>query len=48
MGPSKIAHTFRERTLHAEKYRISRHGIPVLTGKGHLTDSAVVKALTPI
>ncbi len=47
MGPSNAAHIFRERTLHAAKYRVSLYGSLALTGKGHLTDSAVVKALTP-
>jgi len=47
MGPSYAAHIFKNRTENAAKYRVSLYGSLALTGKGHLTDYAVINALTP-
>jgi L-serine dehydratase len=47
MGPSYAAGIFKDRTLSAVKYRVSLYGSLALTGKGHLTDYAIITALSP-
>jgi len=47
MGPSYASKIFKDRTMNASKYRVSLYGSLALTGKGHLTDYAVISALTP-
>lgn len=47
MGPRKAAEQFKEKTLNAISYRITLYGSLAATGKGHLTDKAIIKALEP-
>lgn len=47
MGPSYAADIFKNRTMNAVRYRVSLYGSLALTGKGHLTDYAILKALSP-
>jgi len=47
MGPSNAARIFRERTAGAARYRVTLYGSLALTGKGHLTDYAIISALAP-
>jgi len=46
MGPRKAAEQFAER-FPAARYRVSLFGSLAATGKGHLTDIAIIKALEP-
>ena len=47
MGPRKAAEQFKEKTPNAISYRVTLYGSLAATGKGHLTDQAVLKALEP-
>ncbi len=47
MGPRKAAEQFKERTLNAISYRIILYGSLAATGKGHMTDKAILDALNP-
>lgn len=47
MGPKKAAELFSERTPQAKKYVVTLYGSLAATGKGHLTDVAILKALEP-
>jgi L-serine dehydratase len=47
MGPRKAAEQFKEKTLNAISYRVTLYGSLAATGKGHLTDKAILKALEP-
>ncbi len=47
MGPRKAAEQFKEKTLNAISYRVTLYGSLAATGKGHLTDKAIVKAFEP-
>jgi len=47
MGPRKAAEQFKEKTLNAISYRVTLYGSLAATGKGHLTDKAIIKALEP-
>lgn len=47
IGPNKAAMQFKARTEEATSYRVSLYGSLSLTGKGHLTDKAIVSGLTP-
>lgn len=47
MGPFKAATLFAERYPDAEAFRVTLYGSLAATGKGHLTDQAILKALTP-
>lgn len=47
MGPRKAAEQFKERTLNAISYRITLYGSLAATGKGHMTDKALLDALNP-
>lgn len=42
MGPGKAAAQFRERIPNAEKYLVTLYGSLAATGKGHLTDKAIL------
>ncbi|MEK6796173.1 MAG: L-serine ammonia-lyase, iron-sulfur-dependent, subunit alpha [Spirochaetota bacterium] len=47
MGPRAAAELFRARTPDAALYRVTLFGSLAATGKGHLTDAAVISALAP-
>ncbi|MDO5664419.1 MAG: L-serine ammonia-lyase, iron-sulfur-dependent, subunit alpha [Bacteroidia bacterium] len=47
MGPKKAAELFLERTPEAKKYVVTLYGSLAATGKGHLTDAAILKVLEP-
>lgn len=49
MGPSKAAARFAERTKdRAAEYTVTLYGALAATGKGHLTDQAILAELSPI
>lgn len=45
MGPSRAAGFFIEKHPDAEKYRVTLYGSLALTGKGHGTDTAILKVV---
>lgn len=47
IGPRNAADIFKLRTPDAAAYRVTLFGSLSLTGKGHLTDQAVMKGLSP-
>ena len=47
MGPSRAAGLFLEKNPGAEKFRVTLYGSLALTGKGHGTDSAILKVIDP-
>jgi L-serine dehydratase len=47
MGPRKAAEIFRNRNQNAVKYRVILYGSLAATGKGHLTDLALINAFMP-
>jgi L-serine dehydratase len=48
IAPFRAAETFRERYPDASLYRVILYGSLAATGKGHLTDTAIIDAFTPI
>lgn len=46
MGPRKAAEIFRNRHPEAEKYEVTLYGSLAATGKGHMTDVAIIDELT--
>lgn len=48
MGPHKAATMFKEKNPHAAKFRVTLYGSLAATGKGHLTDQAIIAASAPI
>ncbi len=48
MGPKKAAELFLEKTSDAKKYVVTLYGSLAATGKGHLTDEAILKVLEPL
>ena len=48
MGPKRAAEQFAERTTGAEAYRVTLYGSLAATGKGHLTDRAILSVLEPL
>ena len=42
MGPKKAAERFAERCHDADAYRVTLYGSLAATGKGHLTDTAIL------
>ena len=46
MGPSRAAGFFMEKNPTAEKFRITLYGSLALTGKGHGTDTAILKVIS--
>jgi L-serine dehydratase len=48
MGPSRAARIFRQKTPQAAAYRITLYGSLGATGRGHLTDKAIVTMLDPV
>lgn len=47
MGPTRAAQIYKEKHPDAEIYRITLYGSLALTGKGHLTDVAIINELKP-
>lgn len=47
MGPKKAAELFLNRCPDAESYRVTLYGSLAATGKGHLTDTAILSTLQP-
>lgn len=48
MGPKKAAGIFLARHTNAAKYRVTLYGSLAATGKGHLTDRAILDILEPV
>jgi L-serine dehydratase len=48
MGPRIAAELFRQRQPKAKAFRVTLYGSLAATGRGHLTDDAITKALTPL
>ncbi len=48
IGPNNAAKRFRSKTPEAKSYRVTLYGSLSLTGKGHLTDRAIITAFSPI
>lgn len=48
MGPKKAAELFVERCREADAFRVTLYGSLAATGKGHLTDVAILSVLEPI
>ena len=47
MGPRKAAQMFLERQPNAATYEVTLYGALAATGKGHLTDEAILDVLQP-
>jgi len=47
MGPRKAAELFRRRNPGNNKFRITLYGSLAATGKGHMTDKAIIEPLQP-
>lgn len=47
MAPQKAALMFKERNPDADSFRVTLYGSLAATGKGHLTDVAIIKTLQP-
>ena len=45
MGPFKAATMFAERHSDAERFRVTLYGSLAATGKGHMTDQAIINAM---
>ena len=45
MGPKRAAEQFMERCGEADSYRVTLYGSLAATGKGHLTDVAILSVL---
>lgn len=48
MGPMKAAAGFAEATLGAARYEVTLYGSLAATGKGHMTDAAIIGVLEPL
>jgi L-serine dehydratase len=48
MGPKKAARLFREKNPGAKHFRLSLYGSLAATGKGHMTDAAIIDAFAPL
>ncbi|WP_129595087.1 L-serine ammonia-lyase [Seramator thermalis] len=48
MGPKRAAQLFLERNPHASRFVVTLYGSLAATGKGHLTDVAIMGVLNPI
>mgnify|MGYP003300124182 CR=1 FL=1 len=47
MGPRKAAMIFKERNPHASRFEVTLYGSLASTGRGHLTDVAIIETLKP-
>ena len=48
MGPQKAANIFKNKHPNASSYRVNLYGSLALTGKGHLTDIAIIDTFAPL
>lgn len=48
MGPRKAAIQFADRCKEVDRYRVTLYGSLAATGKGHLTDAAILAVLQPL
>ncbi len=48
MGPKRAAERFAERCREVDAYRVTLYGSLAATGKGHLTDVAILSVLQPL
>lgn len=48
MGPAKAAHQFAQRHPEAESFRVTLYGSLAATGKGHMTDVAIIDELQKV
>ncbi len=48
MGPKKAAQLFAARNHEVDQYRVTLYGSLAATGKGHLTDKAILSVLEPL
>ncbi len=48
MGPKKAAEQFLSRHGDADSFRVTLYGSLAATGRGHLTDAAILKVLQPV
>lgn len=48
MGPKRAAEQFAERNPHAVAFRVTLYGSLAATGKGHMTDVAILDVLEPL
>jgi L-serine dehydratase len=48
IGPNNAARQFKAKTKEAKSYRVKLYGSLSLTGKGHLTDKAIISAFAPV
>jgi L-serine dehydratase len=48
MGPEKAARIFKSTVEDADRFKVFLYGSLAKTGKGHMTDKAISKALSPI
>ena len=48
MGPQKAAYLFKEKNPYATKFNVTLYGSLAATGKGHFTDSVIIKTLQPV
>lgn len=48
MGPKKAAEQFLSRHQDADSFRVTLYGSLAATGKGHLTDAAILSVLQPV
>ena len=47
MAPQKAALMFKDKNVGADSFRVTLYGSLAATGKGHLTDGAIIKTLQP-
>ena len=45
MGPQKAAHIFNDRFPNASSFEVTLYGSLAATGKGHMTDKAILDTL---
>ena len=48
MGPAKAASIFKQRNPEAAAFIVTLYGSLAATGKGHLTDKAIIESLSPV
>lgn len=48
MGPKRAAEIFSERNSNVDSYKVTLYGSLAATGKGHMTDVAILNVLTPL
>ena len=48
MGPQRAAIIFAERHSEASRFEVTLYGSLAATGKGHMTDKAIIDVLKPI